>query len=152
MKLVFLGTSSAIVYYMRFHRIIKLTYDKEQDTFKYLLLIAPSAVLALLTTHVYTVLEVLWTFSIYLEAVAIMPQLVLLQRTQNIDNLTGNYVFLLGCAAWINTPARQQSEQRNSSVAQQQRLHLSTSQLQPQKLAQDSCEMISAPPHCFASA
>ena len=42
--------------------------------------------------------QVLWTFSIYLEAVAIIPQLVLLQRTQNIDNLTGNYVFLLGCA------------------------------------------------------
>lgn len=40
--------------------------------------------------------QVLWTFSIYLEAVAILPQLVLLQRTQNIDNLTGNYVFLLG--------------------------------------------------------
>ena len=42
-------------------------------------------------------LQILWTFSIYLEAVAILPQLVLLQRTQNIDNLTGNYVFLLGC-------------------------------------------------------
>ncbi len=42
--------------------------------------------------------QVLWTFSIYLEAVAIIPQLVLLQRTQNIDNLTGNYVFLLGRA------------------------------------------------------
>ncbi len=41
-------------------------------------------------------LQVIWTFSIYLEAVAILPQLVLLQRTQNIDNLTGNYVFLLG--------------------------------------------------------
>lgn len=40
--------------------------------------------------------QVLWTFSIYLEAVAILPQLVLMQRTQNIDNLTGNYVFLLG--------------------------------------------------------
>ena len=40
--------------------------------------------------------QLLWTFSIYLEAVAILPQLVLLQRTQNIDNLTGNYVFLLG--------------------------------------------------------
>lgn len=41
-------------------------------------------------------LQILWTFSIYLEAVAILPQLVMLQRTQNIDNLTGNYVFLLG--------------------------------------------------------
>lgn len=42
-------------------------------------------------------LQVLWTFSIYLEAVAILPQLVLLQRTSNIDNMTGNYIFLLGC-------------------------------------------------------
>lgn len=44
----------------------------------------------------------LWTFSIYLEAVAILPQLVLMQRTQNIDNLTANYVFLLG---WVPTAA-----------------------------------------------
>lgn len=58
MKLVFLGTSTSIIYYMRYHRIIKLTYDKEQDTFKHVLLIAPSAVLALLTTHNYTILEV----------------------------------------------------------------------------------------------
>jgi ER lumen protein retaining receptor len=40
--------------------------------------------------------QTLWQFSIYLEAVAILPQLVLMQRTQNIDNLTGNYIFLLG--------------------------------------------------------
>lgn len=42
--------------------------------------------------------QVMWTFSLYLEAVAILPQLVLLQRTRNIDNLTGQYVFLLGYA------------------------------------------------------
>ncbi len=50
--------------------------------------------------------QILWTFSIYLEAVAILPQLVLLQRTQNIDNLTGNYVFLLGCAQSLLLPGR----------------------------------------------
>lgn len=38
----------------------------------------------------------LWMSSIYLESVAILPQLTLLMRTENIDNLTGNYVFLLG--------------------------------------------------------
>lgn len=41
-------------------------------------------------------MQILWTASLYLEAVAIFPQLTLLQKTQNIDNLTGNYVFLLG--------------------------------------------------------
>nr|KAJ0198231.1 hypothetical protein LSAT_V11C700380800 [Lactuca sativa] len=29
-----------------------------------------------------------WAFSIYLEAIAILPQLVLLQRRGNVDNLT----------------------------------------------------------------
>ena len=47
------------------------------------------------------VLQILWTFSLYLEAVAILPQLVLLQRTQNIDNLTGNYILLLGWARFL---------------------------------------------------
>lgn len=96
MKLVFLASSGTIIYLMRFHRVVKLTYDKEQDTFRYLFLILPCLALACLLNNEMTVLEVLWTFSIYLEAVAILPQLVLLQRTQNIDNLTGNYVFLLG--------------------------------------------------------
>ena len=41
--------------------------------------------------------QVLWTFSIYLEAVAILPQLVMLQNCGNVDNLTGHYVFFLGC-------------------------------------------------------
>lgn len=40
--------------------------------------------------------QVLYQASIYLEAVAILPQLMLVIRTGNIDNLTGNYIFLLG--------------------------------------------------------
>ena len=53
------------------------------------------ALLVLLVSNVL-LLQILWAFSLYLEAVAILPQLVLLQRTQNIDNLTGNYILLLG--------------------------------------------------------
>lgn len=52
--------------------------------------------LLLRSADIDVVLQILWTFSLYLEAVAILPQLVLLQRTQNIDNLTGNYILLLG--------------------------------------------------------
>ena len=37
-----------------------------------------------------------WTFSIYLESIAILPQLSLLKRYRVVENLTGNYVFLLG--------------------------------------------------------
>merc|ERR1711920_65076 len=93
---VYIGTSAMIIWYMRRHRSVKQTYDKDHDTFRYLFLIAPCALTALLINQKFTIFEILWAFSIYLEAVAILPQLVLLQRTKNVDNLTGNYVFLLG--------------------------------------------------------
>ncbi|MQM18681.1 hypothetical protein Taro_051677 [Colocasia esculenta] len=96
MKLIFLGSSFSIVWYMRRHRIVNRSYDKEQDTFRHHFLILACLFLALLIHEKFTFKEVMWTFSLYLEAVAILPQLVLLQRTRNIDNLTGQYVFLLG--------------------------------------------------------
>ncbi|KAL2629015.1 hypothetical protein R1flu_013701 [Riccia fluitans] len=96
MKMIFLGTSFSIVWYMRYHKVVKQSYDRDHDTFRHYFLIIPCIILALLINDKFTVREVLWTFSLYLEAVAIIPQLVLLQRTKNIDNLTGNYVFFLG--------------------------------------------------------
>lgn len=38
----------------------------------------------------------LWTFSIYLEAVAILPQLFLLQRTGETDNISAAFMACLG--------------------------------------------------------
>ncbi|ONM19336.1 ER lumen protein retaining receptor [Zea mays] len=96
MKLVFLASSFSIVWYMKRHKIVRRTYDKDHDTFRHYVLVLPCLLLALLINEKFTFREVMWAFSIYLEAVAIFPQLVLLQRTRNIDNLTGQYVFFLG--------------------------------------------------------
>lgn len=96
MKMFFIGSSFCIIWYMRYHRVVSQTYDHEQDTFRVGFLTIPCFLLALAINHEFSVMEVLWTFSIYLEAVAILPQLVLLQRTFNVDTLTSNYVFLLG--------------------------------------------------------
>ena len=96
MKCVFLGASAAILWLMTRGRGVKATYDAAHDTFRIAFLIVPCAALAALVHADAAPLELAWTFSIYLEAVAILPQLVLLQRTGNVDNLTGDYVFLLG--------------------------------------------------------
>ena len=96
MKCVFLGASAAILWLMTRGRGIKGTYDAAHDTFRIAFLVVPCAALAALVHADSSPLELAWTFSIYLEAVAILPQLVLLQRTGNVDNLTGDYVFLLG--------------------------------------------------------
>ncbi|KAF8029465.1 hypothetical protein BT93_E2005 [Corymbia citriodora subsp. variegata] len=96
MKLVFIGSSLAIVWCMRMHPVVRRSYNKELDTFRHYFLVLATFGLALLVHEKFTFLEIFWAFSIYLEAVAILPQLVLLQRSGNVDNLTGQYVFFLG--------------------------------------------------------
>ncbi|KAJ8915165.1 hypothetical protein NQ315_000417 [Exocentrus adspersus] len=94
MKFVFLATSYATIYliYIKF----KATYDHNQDTFRILLLIVPAVALALLINHDFTFLEVLWTFSIYLESVAILPQLFMVSKTGEAESITSHYLFALG--------------------------------------------------------
>jgi len=97
MKLLYISTTGYIVYLLRMKEPFKSTNDKSLDTFKHLqFAVAPSMVLALIFNEKFEFFEILWTFSIYLEAVAIVPQLILLQRYGEVENLTSNYVVLLG--------------------------------------------------------
>jgi len=108
MKLLYIGFSGFIVYLIRYQEPWKSTNDKSHDTFQHVqFAIAPCFLLACFVNEGYTPLEILWAFSIYLEALAILPQLIVLQRHGEVENLTGNYVFMLGAyralyiANWI---------------------------------------------------
>jgi ER lumen protein retaining receptor len=94
MKLFFLTSSIGTVYlmYVKF----KATYDSNHDTFRIEFLLIPSAILALLLNHEYSVMEILWTFSIYLESVAILPQLFMVSKTGEAESITSHYLFALG--------------------------------------------------------
>lgn len=94
MKLVFLVGSGATIYliYLKF----RATYDHNHDSFRIEFLLIPCAILALLINHDFTVMEVLWTFSIYLESVAILPQLFLVSKTGEAESITSHYLFALG--------------------------------------------------------
>ena len=61
----------------------RATYDSNHDTFRVELLLIPVAALSLLVNHEFSVMEVLWAFSIYLEAVAILPQLFMVSKVRN---------------------------------------------------------------------
>eukprot|EP01063_Lacrimia_lanifica_P003114 TRINITY_DN1166_c0_g1_i1.p1 TRINITY_DN1166_c0_g1~~TRINITY_DN1166_c0_g1_i1.p1 ORF type:complete len:267 (+),score=100.31 TRINITY_DN1166_c0_g1_i1:87-803(+) len=103
MKLFFLGSSYFIVFLMRFKRQWRASYDAKIDSFKMRYLFITASVMALFFHYDNQsfVTEVLWTFSEYLEAVAIMPQLLLLntiiEQGRKWELLTGHYVFCLGC-------------------------------------------------------
>lgn len=98
MKIVFLASSYATIYLI-YHRF-KSTYGKSYDTFRIEYLITVVAILSLIIherrDNAYLVLEILWTFSIYLEAVAILPQLFMITRTGEAETITSHYLFFLG--------------------------------------------------------
>eukprot|EP00614_Pseudopedinella_elastica_P012976 CAMPEP_0172612186 /NCGR_PEP_ID=MMETSP1068-20121228/31761_1 /TAXON_ID=35684 /ORGANISM="Pseudopedinella elastica, Strain CCMP716" /LENGTH=220 /DNA_ID=CAMNT_0013416333 /DNA_START=147 /DNA_END=809 /DNA_ORIENTATION=- len=100
MKVMYIAATGYIVYMIRFKEPWRSKYDASQDSFLHLkFAVAPCAVLAVLTQVVSMSLdpvELLWTFSIYLEALAIVPQLICLQRFREVENLDGHYIFLLG--------------------------------------------------------
>lgn len=103
MKVVYIASTASIIYTIRFQEPIKSTYDKAQDTFlHWKFAVAPCAGIALLTYLLeygfgkLRLIELFWTFSIYLESIAILPQLIVLQRYREVENLTGNYIFFMG--------------------------------------------------------
>jgi len=103
MKILYIVTTGTIIYMIRFKEPICSTYDKAQDTFlHWRYAVAPCAVIATITHLIgsgfrrFELLELLWTFSIYLESIAILPQLIVLQRYREVENLTGNFIFFMG--------------------------------------------------------
>ncbi|RKO97508.1 hypothetical protein CXG81DRAFT_20445 [Caulochytrium protostelioides] len=95
MKIVFLACSGYVTYKMQVPPL-NATWDREADRFPILYLIVPAAVLSLLFHYDWSLFELLWTFSEYLEAGAILPQLLLLQRTGEASTLTSHYIMALG--------------------------------------------------------
>lgn len=93
-KILFLGASGYTIYLMT--TAYKPTHDPNIDTFKVQYLLLGALVPAVLLPFEYTPYEITWAFSIWLESVAIMPQLLMLQRTGEAETITANYLFALG--------------------------------------------------------
>ncbi|KAF9403317.1 endoplasmic reticulum retention protein [Podila epigama] len=94
MKIFFISTSLYIVYLMKIK--FKATNDPRLDTFQVQYIVGGAALLSLFANYEFTVQEILWTFSVYLEAVAILPQLFMLTKTGEAEVITTHYLFALG--------------------------------------------------------
>ncbi|KAF9874414.1 ER lumen protein retaining receptor [Colletotrichum karsti] len=93
-KILFISSQGYIVYLMT--TAYKPTNDPNQDTFRVQYLLGGAAVLAIIFPYYYTFWEILWAFSIWLESVAILPQLFMLQRTGEAETITTHYLAALG--------------------------------------------------------
>ncbi|OBA22239.1 ER lumen protein retaining receptor [Metschnikowia bicuspidata var. bicuspidata NRRL YB-4993] len=102
MKLFFIATSVYTVYLMTHKYPKKIREDTDTFPVKYLGLAAGA--LCLIFTHAYTLREITWSFSIWLEALAILPQLFMLQKTGSAENITTHYIFALGVYRFLYIP------------------------------------------------
>lgn len=102
MKLLFIATTAYIVYLMRVP--LRATYTPEPEGTKLSMFLVPACMFLALVLNDHNVSDsyfacfqsFLWAFSIYLEAVAIVPQMALLRRKKVVENLTANYIVALG--------------------------------------------------------
>ena len=101
-KIIFISSSGYTLYVML--NDYKPTLDPNLDTFRVSYLVGGSAVLAVLFPIKYNIPEILWAFSIWLEAVAILPQLFMLQRTGEAETITTHYLFALGIYRGLYIP------------------------------------------------
>ena len=86
------------------HHHYRSTYEESRDTFYHIKYgVAPCAGLALVFNYAkwgmpffFYIWHYLWAFSIFLEAIAIFPQLVMFTRDKDSENITSHYLAALG--------------------------------------------------------
>ncbi|XP_047158547.1 ER lumen protein-retaining receptor erd-2.2-like [Vigna umbellata] len=86
---------------------LKSSYVKDLDNMKLYFVVVPSAILAILnhpSTNGWRITGNFMAFSMYLEAISVMPQLRLMQNAKMIETFTGYYVFALGVSRFMALP------------------------------------------------
>lgn len=108
LDLLSLGATGGVIYCLR--GPLKSTYQKSFDSMHHAIVLIPCLALALVihpsTKHNF-ILRTLWAFCVYLEAVSVLPQLRMMQKSGSVERFTAHYVFALGlsrfiaCSHWI---------------------------------------------------
>jgi ER lumen protein retaining receptor len=84
--------------------MLRPTQDSSLDTFRLEYLLPPVALITLIFNYGYNFRELTWAFSIWLESVAILPQLFMLQRTGEAEAITTHYLAALGLYRGLYIP------------------------------------------------
>lgn len=67
------------------------------DNFPHIKVLMPAAlVITLIINSGYDAWELIWSYSLWLESVAFIPQIVMLNKIRVVENITSHYVACLG--------------------------------------------------------
>ncbi|EDV24670.1 uncharacterized protein TRIADDRAFT_25687 [Trichoplax adhaerens] len=83
------------------------TYEMEEDNLKLSYILIPSFILGMLFTYTYDILEICWSMSLFLEALAILPQLIMSHNRGESLGVIRHYMLMLAfyktmyCFNWV---------------------------------------------------
>jgi ER lumen protein retaining receptor len=92
-RILFIASSLLVVVIM--HTSLSLTYEKRHDTFRIIFIFIAAAILSWFTMAEKSYVAYASAFSLWVECVAIIPQMILLRRSKRTDVLNREYVFFL---------------------------------------------------------
>ena len=96
MKIIFISLTAYTIYLMKYKKPYNLSLDREADSFPHYFLYGAALLAAIIIHKSLNPVEFLWSFSVWLESLAILPQLFMINRLRDIENITAHYVLFLG--------------------------------------------------------
>ncbi|CCE63139.1 hypothetical protein TPHA_0E00430 [Tetrapisispora phaffii CBS 4417] len=107
MKLFFISSSIYVVVLLQRSKTTQAVAYKTMlltDTFKVQYILLGTLIAAFVINHKFTFVEIAWSFSVWLESVAILPQLFMLSKSGKSKSLTVHYIFALGLYRTLYIP------------------------------------------------
>jgi ER lumen protein retaining receptor len=97
MKIFFICVTAYILYLMHFQNPYKSTYNrKNEDIFPHKYLIVFAVIITFLCHKEFSLWGLTWSFSLWLESVAVFPQITILANNNGVENYTAHYLASLG--------------------------------------------------------
>ena len=97
MKIIFISLTAYTIYLMKFKKPYILSLDRESDAFPHYYMYGAALLAAIIAHKSLNPIDFLWSFSIWLESLAILPQLFMITKLKDIENINAHYVLFMAC-------------------------------------------------------
>ena len=97
MKILFIGASAFILYLMKYNKRYSISYDRiKEDIFPHIYLIPFALIMTLIIHKDWTWWGLTWSFSLWLESVAVFPQITIISKSNGTLAYIAHYLAALG--------------------------------------------------------
>ena len=97
MKILFIGASAFILYLMKYNKRYSISYDRvKEDIFPHVYLIPFALIMTLMIHKDWTWWGLTWSFSLWLESVAVFPQITIISKSNGTLAYIAHYLVALG--------------------------------------------------------